>query len=382
MNFSFMTASGIIFSRGAHKNIGEYIKGMGTRALILCGNSLKGKKLDAITVSLCENGVESFCHFIPSHEPDTNTVDDAVKAFNLNACDMIISIGGGSVIDAGKAASGIVTNGGFLQDYLEGVGIGKKIVNDPVTFVALPTTHGTGAEVTKNAVISSSTELYKKSIRDDRLLPKKVIIDAELMTSLPKKQTAHCSMDALTQLIEAYTSAKASPITDALCISGIKMVADSIYEAYDNGDDVDAREKMAYASLMSGICLANAGLGAVHGVAPALGISCNISHGESCAVMLDHVMRYNLDYVTKKYADIGRILNKCDIADDNQAALSAIEYVSKLKAHMQIPSDLKYLGLTAEDLPTVVKRCSSNSMNANPVKLSTEDVTALLENLI
>ena len=382
MNFSFMTASGIVFARGAHKKLGEYIKGMGNRALLICGNSLKGEKMDAIAASLAENGIECFCHVIPSHEPDTDTVDAAVKAFNENSCDVIISVGGGSVIDAGKAASGIVTNGGCLRDYLEGVGIGKKIVNDPVPFVAIPTTHGTGAEATKNAVISSSTELYKKSIRDDRLLPKKVVVDAELMTTLPKKSTAHCSMDALTQLIEAYTSAKANPITDALCISGIKAAADSIQEAYDNGADVEAREKMAYASLMSGICLANAGLGAVHGIAPALGITCTISHGESCAIMLDHVMKANLPYVTAKYAEIGRILTKSEFESDEIAANAAIEYVKNLKAHMQIPCDLKYLSINKDEIDVLLSRCSSNSMNANPVKLEKEQLKELILGLI
>ena len=382
MNFSFMTASGIIFARGAHKKLGEYIKGMGNRALLVCGNSLKGEKMDSIVSSLADSGIECFCHIIPSHEPDTDTVDAVVNAFNENSCDVIISVGGGSVIDAGKAASGIATNGGCLRDYLEGVGIGKKIVNDPVHFVAIPTTHGTGAEVTKNAVISSSTELYKKSIRDDRLLPKKVVVDAELMTTLPKKSTAHCSMDALTQLIEAYTSAKANPITDALCISGIKAAADSIREAYDNGADVEAREKMAYASLMSGICLANAGLGAVHGIAPALGITCNISHGESCAIMLDHVMKVNLPYVTAKYAEIGRILTKSEYESDELAAQAAIEYVQDLKSHMQIPCDLKYLNINKDEIDVLLSRCSSNSMNANPVKLEKEQLKVLLLDLI
>lgn len=382
MNFSFMTALAILFERGAHKRLGEIVAPMGKRALVLHGASLAEEIKNALTASLDKNGVEFVLLQNPSGEPEAEYVDKAVDAFCANNCDVIVAIGGGSVIDTAKAASGLVTNGGVLKDYLEGVGIGKKIVNDPVPFVAMPTTHGTGAEVTKNAVIGSAAQHFKKSIRDDRLLPDKVIVDAELMVSLPQKATANCSLDALTQLIEAYTSSKANAMTDALCISGLEAAARSIYTAYDHGGNLDAREDMAYASLMSGICLANAGLGAVHGIAPALGITYGISHGESCALMLDHVMEYNLPYAVKKYARIGRILTGKDIADDDEAALAAVEYVRALKAHMGIAKDLKHFGISEADIDVLVSRCSSNSMNANPVKLDKAEVAELIRKRI
>lgn len=382
MKFKLAVPESIVFETGASNELGQYLHGMGKKALLLHGTSLSKTKTDAIIKSLNEYGIDCVCHVNPSHEPDTDMVDFVVENYINNACDFIIAIGGGSVIDTGKAASGIVTNGGKLKDYLEGVGIGRKIINVPVPFVAIPTTHGTGAEATKNAVIGSASEFYKKSIRDERLLPDKVIIDAELMLSLPKKQTAYCSMDALTQLIEAYTSVKSNIMTDALCISGLKTFSKGIYRAYDNGNDVEAREYMAYASLVSGICLANAGLGAVHGIAPALGITYGISHGESCALMLDHVMKLNLPYAVKKYADVGRILNSSDNADDEYMANTAVEYVKNLKNHMNIPCNLKHLNINENDIDVLLNRCSSNSMNANPVKLEKQILVRLIKSIM
>lgn len=382
MKFSFITPQNISFEQGAHKRMGALVSGMGHRALLLHGNSMKNEIRVAIEGSLNSSGIESIEHIVPSGEPEAGNVDDAAEKYIAGKCDFIIAIGGGSIIDTGKAASGIIPNGGELKDYLEGVGTGKRIINDPVPFVAVPTTHGTGAEATKNAVISSKTELYKKSIRDDRLLPDKVIIDAQLMLTLPKRHTAYCSMDALTQLIEAYTSIKANPMTDALCLSGLKAISNGIYGAYDNGEDVTAREQMAYASLLSGICLANAGLGAVHGVAPALGITCGISHGESCAIMLDHIMELNMPYSAKKYADIGRVLTGTDSNDDAYMANKAVKYVRDLKAHMGVPDDLRYLNIKVSDIDVILSRCSSNSMNANPVKIEKNTLSELIKDLI
>lgn len=382
MTFNFITPQNIIFETGSHKKIGDIVSGMGQRALLLHGNSLKNETKATIEESLNSSGIECIEHIALSGEPEVCNVDSVVETYIFNGCNFIIAIGGGSIIDTGKAASGIISNGGSLKDYLEGVGTGKRIIKAPVPFVAVPTTHGTGAEATKNAVISSKKELYKKSIRDDRLLPDKVIIDAQLMLTLPKQQTAYCSMDALTQLIEAYTSIKANPMTDALCLSGLKAAANGIYRAYDDGNDIIAREQMAYASLLSGICLANAGLGAVHGIAPALGITCGISHGESCALMLDHIMKINMPYSVNKYANIGRVLTGMDNYEDTYMANMAVKYVEDLKKHMGIPNNLKYLNIDEYDIDVILSRCSSNSMNANPVKLEKNILSKLIKSLI
>lgn len=381
MDFGFLISPEIIFRRSAHKDIGKYTAHLGKRALLLHSHSLKAEFLCAMLRSLEENGITAFCHENRSSEPSPEMVDAASEAIKEHDCELLIAVGGGSVIDTGKAACGLAANGGCLEDYLEGVGCGKKIINDPIPFVAVPTTHGTGAEATKNAVISSAEKLYKKSFRDNRLMARLIIVDAQLMTLLPRSQTAACSMDALTQLIEAYTCKKATPLTDALCVSGLEAAAKGIYEAYDNGDNVLAREQMAYAALLSGICLANAGLGAVHGLAPALGITYSIPHGESCALLLDHVMRYNIPYATQKYARIGEILNGRSYASAEAAARAGADYVSELKRHMGLYEDLKHLGITEEATESIKRRLSTNSMSANPVLMSDEDITKFIRSL-
>ncbi len=362
--------------------MGKHVSSLGKNALILHSGSLGEDRIIAIKASLAEYGVDSVSFKSKSSEPSPDMVDAAAEAFLNSGCDMLIAVGGGSVVDTGKAVAGLVTNGGNLEDYLEGVGTGKKIVNDPVPFVAVPTTHGTGAEATKNAVISSPEKLYKKSFRDDRLMANKIIVDAELMTSLPKKQTASCSMDALTQLIEAYTCKKATPLTDALALSGLCAAAKSIYKVYDDGSDIEARENMAYASLLSGICLANAGLGAVHGFAPALGITYGIPHGESCALLLDHVMRYNAPCALDKYAKIGEILTGKQYSDKLCAANAGADFVSELKKHMGIPSGLKHLGIKESDIGDIISRLSTNSMGANPVKMDDDEAARFIRKLM
>ncbi len=381
MTFNFFTSPNIIFKSGAHAQIGSIVSGMGKNALVLHGASLSEKFKENIESSLSENGITcTFCQNIPG-EPSPESVDAVVASFKKNACDILIAVGGGSVIDTGKAASGIATNEGCLEDYLEGVGIGRKIINDPAPFVAVPTTHGTGAELTKNGVISSETKLYKKSIRDDRLMAKKVIIDAELMVSLPKKSTASASMDALTQLIEAYVCTKANVLTDALCLSGIEAAAKSIYAVYDTPNDIEARENMAYASMISGICLANAGLGADHGIAPAIGITYGIPHGESCALLLDHVMENNLEYALEKYAKVGEILTGKKYSSEREAAKAGVLFVRDLKKHMGIPCDLKHLDIKETDIPKLISRLSTNSMSANPRKMEKDDIAAFIKAL-
>lgn len=381
MNFGFLISPEIIFQRAAHADIGRYVSRFGKRVLLLHSHSLGEEHLRAMLRSLEKNGMTVFCHENASSEPSPEMVDAASDTARRNACELLIAVGGGSVIDTGKAVCGLLPNGGRLEDYLEGVGCGKKIINDPIPFIAVPTTHGTGAEATKNAVISSTEKIYKKSFRDDRLMADMIIIDAELMVSLPQKQTASCSMDALTQLIEAYTCKKATPLTDALCISGLEAAAQGIYEAYDNGESIFAREQMAYAALLSGICLANSGLGAVHGLAPALGITYNIPHGESCALLLDHVMRYNIPYATERYARIGEILTGKRYDDAQTAAIAGAEYVTRLKKHMQVPQDIKHIGITETDIEDIISRRSTNSMGANPVLMSDEDIRNFIRSI-
>lgn len=382
MNLDFYTAPHIVLGCGCIQKIGDVACGHGTKALLLHGTAMEEGLLRQVCSALKLSHIDVVVHCKPSGEPSPEMVDQAVLDARRAGCDFVIAIGGGSVIDTGKAVCGLTPNEGGLEEYLEGVGNGRKMVCSPLPLIAVPTTHGTGAEATCNAVISSAAAGYKKSFRDKRLMAKEVLIDAELMTSLPKKSTADCNMDALTQLIEAYVSVKANALTDALCISGLEAAAEGIVESFENGDSLKAREKMAYAALMSGIALSNGGLGAVHGIAPALGISYGIGHGESCGLLLDHVMEWNLKFNLERYAAVGCILTGGTFQTPYQAAVAGVQYVKELKQCFGIAPDLQFLQIAPEELDSIASKVSSNSMSGNPVPMDKDDVKQLLSKLI
>jgi alcohol dehydrogenase class IV len=300
--------------------------------------------------------------------------------------DVIAAIGGGSVLDAAKALAGLITNGGSIMDYLEGVGKGKIIEKPAVPFIAAPTTSGTGTEVTKNAVISSRTMKFKKSIRHQYLIPRIAIIDPELTLTQPPDVTAACGMDALTQLIEPYVSIKSNPFTDAICLKGVELVSQSLLRAYNNGSDLEARENMCLASLMGGIALANAGLGAVHGIAAPLGAFFPLAHGVACASVLPAAFHVNSDVIAKlpgnsallsKFADVSRILTGPQEKDDRTAISNGIAWLNDLKRELKIPT-LSQLGILESDLPFIVSESRGSSMKTNPVVLSDEEIGEIL----
>jgi len=384
LNFEFYTASRIVFGNNRFYDIKNIAPQYADNYLIVSGGGSihRSGKMKELEDQLAQAGL-SFHHYDGIvNEPTPEDVDKGVAIAKSNSCNGVIAIGGGSVIDTGKAISGLMTNQGYIKDYLEGVGKGKKLVKDPAPFIAIPTTAGTGSEVTKNAVITSTVEKYKKSFRDDRLIPDVALVDPVLTLSLPPFNTATSGMDALTQLIESYVSSKAQPISEALAVYGIKLAGRSLITAYYDGQDLAARQDMALASLLSGICLANSGLGAAHGIAAALGCHYGISHGLACAILLPHVMEYNMEAELKKYAEIGRILTDRSIDDDRQAALEGIEYVREISRKMNIPSDLKEFSIDEQDLPLLAQSSKGNSMSGNPVEMSDQDIINLLKKLI
>jgi alcohol dehydrogenase class IV len=248
-----------------------------------------------------------------------------------------------------------VTNGGRIKDYLEGVGSGKTIEKDTLPFIAVPTTAGTGSEVTKNAVISSSKEGFKKSIRSEKLIPNVALVDPRLSVFLPPKQTAYSGLDALTQLIEGYVTKKANPITDALAVYGLKKAADFLERAYKDGGDIKAREGMALASLLSGLVLANSGLGAVHGIGASLGVNCGISHGLACAILLPSVIEYNSKRLPDKYAHIGRIIAGNYTMEDKQAVQYLINWLDDLYGKLNISRSLSAHGVAKEKIEAIAE---------------------------
>jgi alcohol dehydrogenase class IV len=300
----------------------------------------------------------------------------------------VLGVGGGSAIDAAKAVAGLLTNGGGPLDYMEVIGKGQKLTRPAAPWIAVPTTAGTGAEVTRNAVIGSPPQRFKASLRSPHLLASVALVDAELGLDVRPDVTARSGMDALCQLIESYTSNRAQPITDALAIKGISLAAPALPRVYADGHDVEARQDMALAALLSGMTLANAGLGAVHGFAAPMGANLPVPHGTVCAALLPHVMRANVDALRsqssvhpylKRYAGVGGALcGKRDLSDD-EAIERGIRVTAELAERLRIPR-LSDFGLNRDNVTELVRLAGkASSMRYNPVVLSEDALTGILE---
>jgi alcohol dehydrogenase class IV len=270
-----------------------------------------------------------------------------------------------------------------VKDYLEGVGRGLKLVEDPLPILAMPTTAGTGAEATKNAVISSYDPPFKKSLRDNRLMPRIALVDPELSVSVPPEVTAASGMDAITQLIESFISRNAQPIPQALCLQGLKLAVPAIAEAVEDGSSQPAREKMAHAALLSGMALANSGLGLAHGVAPALGTHCRVPHGVACAVMLPVALRVNRKVRQDELSQLSHLLfGRGRFTPPEEAVAVLIEEVEALCDRVGVPRRLSELGVKREQIPLLVKDSRGSSMSGNPRELADEELTWLLEEIL
>jgi alcohol dehydrogenase class IV len=382
MNFDFSTASRIVFGRGAVKKLPKLCAGIGKRFLIISGNSQKTSGvISALEQGLHDEGLECVMFDSAHGEPTVPSVDEAVKAGTKAKADAVIGIGGGSAMDTAKTAAGIITNGGSVRDYLEGVGTGAKLKHDPLPFIAVPTTSGTGTEVTKNAVIMSREEKFKKSFRDDRLLARIALVDPELTASTPKSVTASSGMDAICQLIESHTAKQANPFCGAMSLYHTPRAMGALKRAYDDGQNIDARETMALASLVSGMCLANAGLGAAHGIGAGLGAVLGTPHGVACGMMLPHVMRYNISHGVS-YADISEAYFSRTFADAAHASLMLADAVDELCGYLGLPHRLSELGVTAGMAGELAQASMGSSMSKNPVDVPLEACRDFILSLI
>ena len=384
MGFEFYTASRIVFDRGAVKKLPMLCNGIGRHFLIITGGgSLRQSGvLDTLTDGLEKEGIAYTVHSGIVDEPTPDVVDNAVKIGKSAGVDAVIGIGGGSVLDTAKAAAGLITNDGSVRDYLEGVGIGLKIVNDPLPFIAVPTTSGTGTEVTKNAVVMSTKERFKKSFRHEKLIADITLVDPELTLSMPKSVTAASGMDAICQLIESFTAKQANPFCDAMSLYHTPRAIRALKRVYDDGTDLDARESMALASMVSGMCLANAGLGAAHGIGAGLGAVFGVKHGIACGMLLPHVMRYNIAHGVTKYAALSRAYFQKDFADDKEASLAFAEEIDALCADVGLPSKLRCLGVTVPMAATLAKASMGSSMSKNPVDIPLDTCEDFIRTLI
>jgi alcohol dehydrogenase class IV len=378
-SFEFATASRIIFGAGKLDELGKLIAENAKHVLVVRAGS--SDAIPRVRKILSSSSIP-FTEFTVRGEPTVDIVREGMKS--AHDCDMVIGLGGGSAIDTGKAVSALATNPGDIFDYLEVIGNGQPLVRAPLPHFAIPTTAGTGAEVTRNAVIESTEQSVKVSLRSPLMLPRVALVDPELTYNLPPEVTASSGLDALTQLIEPFVSVKANPLTDAICRAGMAHAARSLRRAYENGTDKEAREGMSLASLFGGLALANAGLGAAHGFAGPLGGMLHAPHGALCARLLPLVMEANIKALQLRqpehaalgrYTEIARILTGEKDATAEDGVQWTIEVVNALK----IPR-LSAYGMGPEDFPeTLQKTQNASSFKGNPIVLEAKELTEILE---
>ena len=376
-SFEFATANRIIFGAGKLSGLGDQLKGSVKRLLWVRGRS--SDAIPRVREILSAQGIP-FNEFEVHGEPTVDVVRAGVTF--AEGCDAVIGLGGGSVMDAGKAIAALATNRNDVFDYLEVVGKGHTLTEKPLTYIAIPTTAGTGTEVTRNAVLDVPEHGVKVSLRSPMMLPSLAIVDPELTYSLPPEITAASGLDALTQLIEPFVSVKANPMTDAICREGMAHAAKSLQRAFHNGADKEAREGMALASLFGGLALANAALGAVHGFAGPLGGMLHAPHGAICAKLLPLVMESNIKAMQAenhaglaRYEEVARIL----MGNSSATVNDGLKWVTDVVREMNIPS-LSAHGMSATHIPEAVqKTLNASSYKGNPIALKAEVLTEILE---
>ncbi len=388
--FSIARLPRIEFGAGGIKKLPALIARYGQRVLLVTGQRSfpQSPYWPALRAALEAAGM-GWAQVQVAGEPSPQQVDEAVRAFHGKGFSVIVGIGGGSVLDAAKAIAGLLPSGDSVMDYLEGVGPEKPYHGPALPFIAVPTTAGTGSEATKNAVLSvRGPDGFKKSFRDDQLVPEYALLDPDLLASCPAGQIAANAMDALTQLLEAYVSIKANPFTDALAESGLKAVRDGLFTWYEHGEHAAAgRVRMAYAALLSGICLAQTGLGSVHGLASPLGAFFPIPHGVVCGTLVGAATRANLAALRerdrdhqawRKYARAGDLLygRQFPSIDEGHAALLALldEWIERLN----LPRLSSY-GIQESDFASIVAHSRGSSMKTNPLVLSDAEITGVLQ---
>lgn len=380
MKFEFATAQRILFGEGTLNEIGALALGFGRRALVVTG--AHPARAQRLLTLLAASGVDATV-FSVAGEPTVADAVAGVTSAHAAGAEVIVAFGGGSALDAGKAIGALAANPGDVFDYLEVIGKAQPLQNPSLPVIAAPTTAGTGSEVTRNAVLSSPEHRVKVSVRSPSMLPRVALVDPELTYSLPASVTAATGMDALTQLIEPFTSSRANLLTDALCRDGLRHAARALPRAVEQGDDVQARRDMAFASLCGGLALANAGLGAVHGFAGPFGGMYDAPHGAVCAVLLPGVVAANVHALRTRAPDHPALLRYAELAEiltGNPDAMidDAVAWLHSLVAAFEIPLLSSY-GFRASDAADVVARARvASSMKANPLVLSDEELTAIL----
>ncbi len=384
-SFEFATATRILFGAGLVAGAPAEIEALGVRRVLLA-TGRSGERSAPLAASLAARGM-SVVPFRVAGEPTVDLAREGTARARTEGCDGVVAIGGGSAIDCGKAIAALAANEGDVLDYLEVVGRGRPLARASLPFVAVPTTAGTGSEVTRNAVLGSAGDRVKASLRSPFMLARLAIVDPDLLAGVPPSVLAASGLDALTQLVEPYLSARANPLTDALAGEGMRRSARSLRRACLAAPDAAAREDLAVASLFGGLCLANAGLGAVHGFAGVAGAMFDAPHGATCAALLVASLEVNLRALRARapgHAAVGRFR---DVAAwltgrPDATAEDGIAWIAGLCRDLRVPGLGRY-GMTVPDVPALVERAKrASSMRANPIALADDELAEIAERSI
>ena len=383
MNFDFFSPGRIVFGRGRLSELPELVKARSRRPLLVAGRSfMKGAHAESLLEGFRKVGVEAVLLEGGEGETSVGAVDRGVGRAREALCDGVVGVGGGSVLDTAKAIAGLASNPGSVRDYLDEVGTGRVMERDPLPLAAVPTTAGTGSEVTGDAVITSYEDGFKKSFRDPRLIADIALVDPDLTASQPPSLTADSGMEAFGHLVEAFTSKLAEPIPDSLAMSGIGLCRDYLIPAVRNGGEMEAREGMALAATLGGLCRTNAELGGVQGISAALCATARIPHGRAAALLLPAVMAFNASRSPVRYAVLGRLLTGERRDSDGADAAAACGWVLKLMEEIGIPLSFKSFGVDNAMVNKVARHAFGSSMKRNPVEITAEDCEKILLALI
>jgi alcohol dehydrogenase class IV len=388
--FALSRVPRILFGAGRIVEVPALIRDFGTRVLLITGEKsfLNSPCREPLLDGLKRHDI-SWLQETVSGEPSPQWVDDAVTRHRASGIEVVMGIGGGSVLDAGKAVAGLLPHNASVMNFLEGVG-GREYAGPALPYIAAPTTAGTGSEATKNAVLSvQGAAGFKKSFRHECLVPAYAVVDPGMLSTCSPALIAANGMDALTQLMESYVSSKANPVTDALALSGILAVKDGFFAAWRGGDDPAAaagRAAMAYAALLSGLTLAQVGLGSVHGLASPLGAFFPIPHGVVCGTLLAAAVEVNIRALRsrqahhpalRKYAELGALLSGTQPVTAAAAETTLVELLHEWTERLALPR-LRDYGVTLGDFPKIIANCRGNSMKTNPIVLGDEEVRNIL----
>ncbi len=389
--FSIARLPRIEFGRGKFSEVANYVANYGRRVLVVTGakSSQQTTQWTDLLAQLKALNIQALYCQIAS-EPSPSLIDSLVAEFKPQSVDVVLGIGGGSVLDGAKAIAGLLKLDAdhSVMDFLEGVGPELDYIGPSVPFIAVPTTAGTGSEATKNAVLSVQNETgFKKSFRDDKLVAEYAIVDPALLGTCNQRLIAANGMDALTQLMESYVSIRANVMTDALAISGLRAVRDGLLAWYSNGVTAfDAQDKMAYASMTSGITLAQVGLGSVHGLASPLGAFYPIAHGVVCGTLVATATKVNIESMLDrdvnnmaldKYARLADVLAQKRHPSKETAWQALIDLLTNWTEQMQLPRLGEY-GVKENELDKVVLHSRGSSMKTNPIVLTDDEIKSIL----